>query len=932
MNTSPTRRRRARILMASLAAVGGAVAAVGTAGAVPTPRFVSLTDDVFISELHYDNVGVDAGESIEVTAPAGMDMAGWSIVLYNGSGGTVYTTTNLTGIVPGTPGTVGAFTVTYPENGIQNGAPDGIALVAPSGVLRQFLSYEGVFAGVGGAASGITSTNIGVFELGGDPLGLSLQLVQSSGTGAVYGDYTWIGPAPSNFAPPLLPPPPPPSFCPDLPAVSPISQVQGSGSATPCAGEAVAVEGVVVGDYEGAAPALRGFYVQSLDASADADAATSEGVFVFNANNNSVELGDHVRVTGVATEFQDQTQIAGTTAVPLVVDVLGDGSVTPAVVELPVPTASHLERFEGMVVSIPQDLYVTEHFQLGRFGEVLMSGGGRLDQPTSIVEPGPAAQALQAANDLNQLLVDDTLQNQNADPILFGRGGEPLSASNTLRGGDTLTGATGVLTYTWGGNASSPNAYRLRPVDATETFDFEAVNERPTAAPEVGGTLVAASFNVLNYFTTIDRGGSTEDCGPIGNKQECRGADSVIELERQRTKLLSALLSLDADVIGLVELENTELADGTPVEPLADIVAGLNAATAPGTFDYVSTGTIGTDTIRVGLVYRTAAAAPFGGFAVLDSAVDARFDDSLNRPSLAQSFVDMSSGEIVTVVVNHLKSKGSCPTTLPAEDPDQDQGDGAGCWNAARESAAEALVDWLGTNPTGVVDTDHLVIGDLNSYAKEDPIDRFVDAGYVDLALEFAADGEKPYSYVFDGQWGYLDYALASPSLAPQVTGVVEHHINADEPTVLDYNTDFKSAGQVTSLYAPDEFRTSDHDPIVVGLGLSTLEPETVATPDSLWPPNHKLRDVELSSTSSGLPLAVTVFLVSSSEADSGLGEDDVPGDIVVVDADSLQLRAERFVEVGRTYTVDVVVTDGFQSHLDSVDVVVAGSQARRPG
>src|SRR5690606_19828615 len=163
-------------------------------------------------------------------------------------------------------------------------------------------------------------------------------------------------------------------------------------------------------------------------------------------------------------------------------------------------------------------------------------------------------------------------------------------------------------------------------------------------------------------------------------------------------------------------------------------------------------------------------------------------------------------------------------------------GDGQGCWNATRVAAAEHLVAAMASGGHG--DADWLVIGDLNSYDHEDPIDVFIDAGFVDLAEE--CGGDRAYSYVFDGQWGYLDYALASPSLAEQVTGAAEYHINADEPSVLDYNTNFKTDAQIDYLFAPDEFRTSDHDPVLVGLSLDSGLGDLMASPDSLWPPNHK--------------------------------------------------------------------------------------------
>ncbi|MGB8861699.1 MAG: hypothetical protein WCC60_20765, partial [Ilumatobacteraceae bacterium] len=115
-----------------------------TASAITTP-----TDTVFINELHYDNAGADSGESVEVAGPSGTDLAGWSLVLYNGAGGAPYSTTALTGVVPDQLGGWGTIAVAYPVNGIQNGAPDGLALVDATGTVHQFLSYEGSFTAVG---------------------------------------------------------------------------------------------------------------------------------------------------------------------------------------------------------------------------------------------------------------------------------------------------------------------------------------------------------------------------------------------------------------------------------------------------------------------------------------------------------------------------------------------------------------------------------------------------------------------------------------------------------------------------------------------------------------------------------------------------------------------------------------------------------------
>nr|WP_240918067.1 ExeM/NucH family extracellular endonuclease [Phycicoccus sp. HDW14] len=455
---------------------------------------------------------------------------------------------------------------------------------------------------------------------------------------------------------------------------------------------------------------------------------------------------------------------------------------------------------------------VTEHFQLGRFGQVVVSSGGRLRQPTNVVAPGPEALALQAANTLNRLIVDDATQAQNPDPIIWGRGGQPLSAENTLRGGDTVTGATGVMTYTWAGNAASGNAYRLRPVDQTGAgIRFEAANPRPSSVPDVGGDVQVVGMNLLNYFNTFS--GCT--AGTAGAATDCRGANNAAEFERQAAKTVAAMKALDADVFGVNEIEN----DGYgPSSALADLVGRLNAATAPGTYAYLDvdartggTDVLGSDAIKVGTIYKPSVVTPVGNTSVLNTPEFVNGGDSAPRarPSLAQAWKVNATGGVFIVDVNHLKSKGSACEVA-------DAGDGQGNCNVVRTNSVKALLQWLGTDPTGTGDDDVLLVGDYNSYAKEDPIRTLEAGGFTNLVRKY--QGEDAYSYAFDGQWGYLDHALGSASLVGQVTGVGDYHINSDEPAILDYNTEFKSAAQVGSLYAPDQYRVSDHDPVIVGL------------------------------------------------------------------------------------------------------------------
>ena len=183
--------RRPLVLSALAAVVVASVAASAPAGAVVDP-----SSTVFINELHYDNTGTDAGEAVEIAAPAGTDLTGWTVVLYNGNGGTVYDTDALSGVVAGQAGGFGTVVLTYPTNGIQNGEPDGLALVDPLGAVEQFLSYEGTFAAVGGPANGLTSTDIGVAQAGTEPVGSSLAL---TGTGGTYGSFTWTATGDDSF-------------------------------------------------------------------------------------------------------------------------------------------------------------------------------------------------------------------------------------------------------------------------------------------------------------------------------------------------------------------------------------------------------------------------------------------------------------------------------------------------------------------------------------------------------------------------------------------------------------------------------------------------------------------------------------------------------------------------------------------------------------
>ncbi len=611
-----------------------------------------------------------------------------------------------------------------------------------------------------------------------------------------------------------------------------IYQIQGSGNIAAITGT-VTTEGIVVGDFEGTA-AGSGFYIQ--DPNGDENAATSDGIFVLTGNQNLASAGDLVRVTGTARErFPNNqtgfglTSITGaasqTTAVPASgVLNCGTGSVASTDVTLPAANTTFLERYEGMSVKLPQRLVIAEYFNYDQFGEIVLAlpraGETRPFNGTAIDEPGAAANARILANLLSRITLDD-VQSASNPAVLRHPNGAPFTLANLFRGGDTVANTTGVMGFDF-------NVYRILP---TAGADYTVVNPRPATPDDVGGRLTVAAMNTLNFFITADIVPNAPSgqpplpgdnvCGGNGNL-ECRGWDSdqPLEFDRQRDKLLQALIGIDADVLGLNELENGP-ADALTAEN--GIVAGLNELLGEGTYAAIDTGIIGTDAIRVGLIYKPGTVTPVGDFKVLTTAIDPRFIDTRSRPALAQTFEEIGTGERFTVVVNHLKSKGSgC-----ADIGDPDLGDGQGNCSQTRRAAAEALVDWLATDPTGSGDPDFMIAGDLNSYAKEDAIDE-IKQGADDLAnsgdewtnLIEHFNGAYAYSYTFDGQAGYLDHSLANATLFGQVTDAAEWHINSDEPDVIDYDTSFKPAGQ-EALWEENQYRTSDHDPVRVGLELN---------------------------------------------------------------------------------------------------------------
>lgn len=598
-----------------------------------------------------------------------------------------------------------------------------------------------------------------------------------------------------------------------------IGAVQGALDKSPMLGQTVTVHGVVTGDFQNndADPLnnLGGFFITGAG---DANDQTSDGIFVFEGDSSlqDVSPGDTVEVTGRVLEYFGETQLQ-----PERVSITGRGSVITATVsEVPGTTLNSdgelipdLERYEGMLVRFDETLTVSSVFQIERFGELLLSTGGRLLQFTNTSAPSVEGFA-EHQRDIarRSLLLDDGRRGQNERPAVY------VDAKQPVRVGDEVRGLSGVLRYSRGSGGAGQQNYRLMPTDEVV---FSQTNPRPDA-PARRGSLRVAALNTLNFFTTPDSG--AEVCGPRG-MSGCRGADSQSELQRQQKKLVATLRAIDADIVGLVELENN--ADAS----LRAIVGALNDG--DDRYAFIDTGTIGDDAIKVGLIYRPEAVRPIGDFAILDRSVDASFIDTKNRPVLAQTFTTQDGGA-VTVAVNHLKSKGSDCDELG----DPDRPDGQGDCNLTRKSAAAAMAAWLNSDPTGSGDPDILIIGDLNAYHHEDPVTAITDRGYENLVE--AAHGTQSYSFVFRGQSGALDHAFGSTSLVPQVSGAMEWHVNADESPLFDYNEEF---GREARWFDGDSpYRSSDHDPLIIDLRLeSWIEPslkiDRSSRSQSLTPP-----------------------------------------------------------------------------------------------
>jgi len=747
----------------------GSTNAGQTFGSAPPPPPPPPAADVFLSEIHYDNVGGDTGEFVEVSGTAGTSLDGFKIIFYNGNGGAAYATLNLSGTIDDEGAGMGA--VSFAQTGIQNGAPDGFALVDPSGVVLEFLSYEGSFTAVGGDANGLTSTDIGVSEPDTTPVGQSLQKI----------DGVWTGPATASAgtlndaAPPPPPPPPPPA-----PATTAIYDIQGSGLTSALVGQSVNTSGIVT------AVDSNGFYLQ--DPTGDGNAATSDGIFVFTSSRPTVTAGDALTVSGTVSEFTpgglatgnlSTTQISRATftivnnnnALPAAVVIDGsaiDGQDIAAGI-------AYFEALEGMLVTVADPLVVAG---TNGFGEIFtVAGNGAhatgLSTRGTINITGPGAPGVLAETDI----FGDADYNPERIQIQLDTGVTPGATLPTVAAGAKLNDVTGVVSYNFGN-------YEVVATQPVTVDQASALTPEITSIVGTDEQLTVASYNVLNL-----------DPGDGAAKFAALAADIVFNLQAP-------------DIIALQEVQDNSGAtnDGTVSASitLQMLVDAIDAAGGPS-YSWIDNPFITNNdsggqpggNIRTAFLYLDERVDLVSGSVRTiegeDQATDPNNPFFDARLPLVATFTFNDAD--ITLVNNHFSSKGGSTPLLGAVQPSLNGS------ADERLDQAQAVATFV-TAEQELVDG-VIVLGDLNEFEFEDSLQPLYDTGLENLTNTLPED--ERYTFNFQGNSQSLDHIFTTGGLADAASFDAVH-----------VNTEFAIVDQA-----------SDHDPLVAGFTLATQETRT---------------------------------------------------------------------------------------------------------
>lgn len=617
------------------------------------------------------------------------------------------------------------------------------------------------------------------------------------------------------------PTPPVPPTPPVSEADVTVAQLQGVTDTSPYAGRTVTTRGVVTATYP--TGGLDGYVVQTPGTGGALDLSThlsSDAVFVYSsATASSVEVGDYVELVGEVTEFFGLTELTvdGTDQVTQL-DASTVVAPAPATVGFPATDAQR-ESLESMLLLPQGEFTVADTYTTNQYGEVaLASGSTPLIQPTEVGRPGSAKYAATIAdNAARAVTLDDgattnflTAANQSIPvPYLSNENPVTVGASVAFTEPVVLDFRNSAWKYQPTSRVTGDVAYADLPV----TFE----NVRTDAPREVGGDVRLASFNVLNYFPTT--GDSLTGCtyyrdragDPVTVNSGCdaRGAANQDDLQRQQAKIVTAINALGADVVSLEEIENSARFGKDRDSALSILVDALNADAGSDVWEFVPSPAAlpaNEDVIRLAFIYKAGVVESVGDSSILTGS--AAFSNA--RQPLAQAFrpVGGDVDSTILAIANHFKSKGS------GSGADADLGDGQGGSNASRVNQANALVAFAAEREAAVGTDKVFLLGDFNAYSQEDPIEVLRTAGFTDLGS--TEDGEE-YSYVFSGLSGSLDHVLASPAALEAVTGVDIWNINSGESVGLEYS---RFNYNVRDLLQLDQFRASDHDPVVVGVDL----------------------------------------------------------------------------------------------------------------
>lgn len=755
-----------------------------------------------------------------------------------------------------------------PMNGTLAQLFDNSALVDLIG-YGNAATYENVLDGTGGPATGYSVTT-SVARTGGvdtdnnvADFSAAVPTPTACGQACDPGGPTPTEPTPTVPTPtPTVPTPTVPTPTP-TPSVVTIEEIQGTSDASPLVGQTVTTRGVVTAVYP--TGGFSGGYIQTPGTGGELDLSThvaSSGLFVYSsAFAGAFQLGDYVEVTGPIVEFQGLTEISPAAGNwTLLSDPVEE--VKPAVIEFPL-TEVERETLEGMLVAPEGTFTITNNYSTNQYAELgLAAGATPLRQPTDVARPGSVEYTeLVAANAERLVTLDDGASvnflsgaNRNI-PVPW------LATDNQVRTGAQVDfTAPVVLDYRNG-------LWKLQPTTQLTADGVEpiTISDTRNAAPdEVGGDVKIATFNVLNYFTTVGEdyvaagmGSCTYYSDREGNRitvNSCtnngpRGAADQVNLERQEAKIVAALTALDADVIALEEIENSAAYGIDRDTALNTLVAALNEAEGAGTWAAVASPTTlptTEDVIRTAFIYRTATVEAIGESVIYE---DPAFSNA--REPLSQEFRPVGGNELddFIVIVNHFKSKGS------GTGEDADTGDGQGASNASRVRQSTALVDFAAAESLRADTEQVFLTGDFNSYSKEDPIQILEEAGFVNVA---ATLDPEAFTYQFGGLHGSLDHVFASAAAFQNVTGADIWEINADESVGREYS---RFNNNVTQLYDPSPFRASDHDPIVVGLDRTSVDvdprdAQLTASESSARYPLPAIINVEAASGVNGVLIA----------------------------------------------------------------------------